>query len=313
MLQNTALIMVNDGYHKGGDDVLLETDMAGNIVRETNVDAVNAQLAARGQEPIYMFHHDAIRLPNGDTAVLGATQKTFNGRHVMGEMIVVLDSNFQLVWNWDFFAHFTPPATWPANQARCLGTGVGLCNLPDPQSIDWIHANAIDYSAVDGNLLFSSRLLSLVIKIAYQNGQGDGHVIWKLGQGEDFTLTSSDPYPWFDYQHDPHFISGSDTYLVVFDDGNLRCQSGTVTGCQSRGQEYRLDEQHHTATLVFSENLGAYYQALGSAQRLPNGNLAFAGGFSPPSKAVEFTPHGTKVYELDTPVSIYRDYWVRAL
>jgi len=119
MLRNTALILVNDGYHKGSDDVLLEADPAGNPVRETNIDVANAQLAAHGQEPTYMFHHDAIRLPNGDIAVLGATQKTFNGHNVIGEMVVVLDSNFQVVWSWDLFAHFTPlprpgPPTRPA-------------------------------------------------------------------------------------------------------------------------------------------------------------------------------------------------------
>jgi len=64
---------------------------------------------------------------------------------------------------------------------------------------------------------------------------------------------------------------------------------------------------------VFSENLGAFWQALGSAQRLPNGNLAFAGGFSPPSKETEFTPRGTRVYELDTAVAVYRDYWLTSL
>jgi len=88
----------------------------------------------------------------------------------------------------------------------------------------------------------SFRLLSLVIKTGYRNGHGDGNVIWKLGKGYDFGLKSSDPYPWFDYQHNPHYISGSGTYLVVFDDGNLRCQNGKVKGCESREQEYRLDE-----------------------------------------------------------------------
>jgi hypothetical protein len=311
MLPNTTLILGNDGYHKTGDDVLREVDLAGNPVGETNVDAINAQLAARGQEPIYMFHHDAMRLPDGDTAVLGATQKKFNGHDVMSDMVVVLDNNWQVVWSWDTFAHFTPPATWPAGQATCLSTGADLCGLPDPKAIDWTHGNALDWSTSDSNLLVSFRLLSMVIKINYQNGHGNGTVIWRLGQGYDFRLAASDPQPWFTYQHNPTYVSATD--IVVFDDGNLRCQNGKVKGCQSRGQEYSLDEQHHTATLIFSANLGTVWQALGSAQRLPNANLTFAGGYLPPSKEVEFASSGTKVYELDTAVAVYRAYWLTAL
>ena len=46
-------------------DVLREIDLAGNAVRETNMDAVNAQLNARGYHPVFTFTHDVERLPNG--------------------------------------------------------------------------------------------------------------------------------------------------------------------------------------------------------------------------------------------------------
>jgi hypothetical protein len=316
MLTNTAMILANDGYHKTGDDVLLQVDLAGNLERETNIDIVNAQLAAKGQEPIYMFHHDAMILPNGNIAVLGATQKKVNGTDVMGDMVIVLDSNLQLVWNWDMFAYFTPPATWPKGQAMCISTGAGLCGLPNPKAIDWGHGNALEWSATDNNLLVSFRLLSMVIKINYDNGHGNGKVIWRLGKGYDFTLkapSSAGSYPWFNFQHNPNFVNAADTDMVVFDDGNLRCQAGKVKGCESRGQEYRLDQKTHTATLIFSANMGAFYQALGSAQGLPNGNLAFACGIFAPAKEVEFSPKGTRVFELDTTQGVYRAYWLVAL
>lgn len=309
ILTNTVLLLGNDGYHKTGEDVLREIDLAGNPVRETTIDAVNAQLATRGQEPIYMFHHDAMRLPNGDTAVLGATQKKLNGHDVMSDMVLVLDSNFQVVWNWDMFAHFTPPATFPKGTPTCIITGPALCGLPDPNSIDWTHANALDWSTSDGDLLVSFRNLSLFIKIAYQNGKGNGAVIWRLGKGGDFTLTapaSAGSYPWFSNQHNPNFVSATD--IVVFDDGNTRCQNGTVKGCQSRGEEYSLDQTNHKATLILGPSLGAFWQALGSAQKLPNGDITFAGGYSPPSKEEEFTSSSTKVYELDTALAVYRAY-----
>lgn len=307
----TFLIYGRDQYRKTGDNVYREVDLAGNTVRETNVDAVSAQLTARGQEEIYQFHHDAIRLPNGDTAVLGATQKKFNGHDVMGDMIIVLDPNLQVTWTWDVFDHITPPATFPKGAPTCLFAGPFLCGLPDPKSFDFTHANALDWVAQDKDLLLSSRSLSLVFKLDYADGKGSGKILWRLGKGGDFTAKSSDPYPWFGLQHNANFIK-ADT-MIVFDDGNTRCQNGKVKGCQSRGQEWKLDEQNHTATLVVNSNLGRFWQALGSAQGLPNGNLTFAGGYPPPSKEVEVTQTGAHVYELDTGVAEYRAYRIGAL
>src|SRR5207245_7378417 len=56
-----------------------------------------------------------------------------------------------------------------------------------------------------------------VIKIDYRNGAGDGHVIWRLGQGGDFTVNSTDPNPWFSHQHNAHYID--DHTLILFDNG----------------------------------------------------------------------------------------------
>ncbi|HWE64013.1 MAG TPA: aryl-sulfate sulfotransferase, partial [Chloroflexota bacterium] len=312
----TALLFGRNRSHATGDNVFREVDLAGDTVRETNIDAVSAQLARRGQEPIYEFHHDALRLPDGDTAVLGATQKKVNGHDVMSDMVVVLDTGFQVVWNWDMFDHFSPPATFPVGTPTCVIVGPALCGLPDPKSIDWTHGNGLAWSAQDGNLIVSFRNTALVIKIAYQNGHGTGKVLWRLGKGGDFSINSSDPYPWFSQQHNANYVNATD--MVIYDDGNTRCQNGKVKGCHSRGQEYRVDEQHHTATLLLNADLGAFWQALGSAQGLPNGDATFAGGFAGPgykgpSKEEEFSPHGTKVYEQDTPLPVYRAYRLTAL
>ena len=293
------MLLGEDRYHATGDDVLREIDLAGNTVRQTNIDAVNAQLARRGQEPIYMFHHDALRLPNGDTAVLGATQSRYGGHNVMSDMLVVLDANFQAAWTWDYFDHFTPPAVYPPiAPATCNVTGK-LCGLPDPKAIDWTHGNDIGWSPSDGNLILSFRSISMVIKVAYQDGHGNGRVLWRLGKGGDFAIHSANPYPWFSQQHNATYVNNSD--IAIFDDGNTRCQNGKVKGCDSRGQVYRLDEQHHVATLLVNANLGKFWQALGSAQRLPDGDDFYAGGFRRPEEE-ENPPNGSTEYELDAPV-----------
>src|SRR4029077_13264892 len=72
----TVLLGGRDSHRMLGLNVLREIDLAGNPLRETNIDAANAQLRARGQETIYGFHHEFRRLPNGDIATLGWTQKT---------------------------------------------------------------------------------------------------------------------------------------------------------------------------------------------------------------------------------------------
>ena len=77
-------------------NVLRETDLASNPLRETNLDAVNAQLTAMGHELIYSFTHDVQRLPDGQTVVAALTERTVNvggtPKDYVGEMIVVLEA-----------------------------------------------------------------------------------------------------------------------------------------------------------------------------------------------------------------------------
>ncbi|MGH2387954.1 MAG: aryl-sulfate sulfotransferase, partial [Chloroflexota bacterium] len=230
---DTFLIFARDRYRTTGVDVVREVDLAGNPIRETSLDAVNAQLAARRQGPIYSFHHDALRLPNGYTAVLGAAQRKVNGHDVMGDMVIVLDTNLQVTWAWSAFDHLTVPASFPAGTATCANDGATLCALPDPASLDWTHANDIGWSQEDGDLTVSLRNLSLLVKIAYQNGKGNGDVVWRLGNGGSFTLKSSDPDPWFSHQHNAYLIDP--TTIVLFDNSNQRCGVAQIVGCHSRG------------------------------------------------------------------------------
>ena len=59
----------------------------------------------------------------------------------------------------------------------------------------------------------------------------------------------------------------------------------------SRGQEWILNEQNMTATLVVNADMGNYSSFLGSSELLSNGDLAFtSGGIGPgnnPYRAVD--------------------------
>ena len=287
----------------GGGDVtnLREIDLAGDPLRETSIDAVNAELAALGKDPIINFNHDVQLLPNGDTAILAGTQRVINVKGTpttyTGDMVLVLDKNFQVTWVWDAF-------DWlDTNRLPTLGEGPG----------DWTHANSIAWSPEDGDLLVSLRSQDWVVKINYANGTGDGHVVWRLGQGGDFTINSSDPSPWFSHQHDVRYIN--DTTILVFDDGNTR--QAKDPNAHSRGQELVLNEKTMTATLVVNADLGNYSFALGTAQMLPNGNLQFTSGIqgSPPyfGQTIEVLPDGTQTFVQQMPGLEYRSYLMSTL
>src|SRR5262249_24911919 len=317
----TVLGLGPDRYSvRNNADVLREIDLAGNPVRETNLAAVNAQLTALGHGISYGFHHEAQRLPNGDTVVLALTERKIdiNGTptNYIGDLIVVLDKDLQVAWVWDAFDHLD------VNRGPVLGEIVHQGEqgpdsiVPDYPAVSWLHNNAISL-APDGNLVLSARMQDWVLKIDYRNGAGDGQVIWRLGAGGDFAPNSTAPTAWFSHQHNAHYID--DHTLILFDNGNTR--RATDPNAHSRGQVWTLDETHMTATPVLNADLGNYSAALGAAERLSNGNFFFTSGFQvqPPNQfgqEIEVLPDGTKTYVLETDHTgkiVYRSYRMRTL
>jgi hypothetical protein len=284
-------------------NVLREVDLAGDTLRETNVNALNAQLAAMGLNSIANISHDAERLPDGKTAILAQTVRTvtINGmaQQYQGDMVLVLDEDFQITWAWDAF-DYLDVARGPIHEST------------SGPMVDWTHANAVNWSPSDGNLVVSLRNQDWVIKIDYASGAGDGHVIWRLGQGGDFSIDSSDPYPWFTHQHNAHYINA--TTLVLFDNGTSR---GDDTGdFNSRGQAYTLDEQNLTAAPILNAYLDNFSPVYGSGQELPNGDYVFTSGSQGQpaiSQSIEVLPNGTEAYLLQSSFPEYRTFRVSTL
>ena len=307
-------------YRGGFDQVLREIDLAGNPVRETNVEQVNRQLAALGQDPIGYFHHDALRLDNGHTLVIGSVERLLTDVQgpgvvdVLGDMLIDLDENFQVAWAWNAFDHLDITRAAVLGE-RCTVVTVGCPPISLALSAnDWTHANAVVYSPADGSLLLSLRNQDWIVKLDYRDGAGDGAVLWRLGPGGDFSLNApgAGPFPWFSHQHDP-VLDGRQ--LALLDNGNTRCEPAPL-GCNSRGQVLELDEAARTATLVLDADLGRFSTAVGSAQRLSNGNYHFLAGILLPgvvSRSVEVTPAGEQVFSLQTEGTQYRSYRMRDL
>ena len=168
-------------------------------------------------------------------------------------MVLVLDQNFQVAWVWNSF-------NW-LNTNRLGTDGEG----PN----DWLHGNAISWSPADGNLIVSLRAQDWVIKINYSNGAGDGHLVWKLGQGGNFNLKAMGPDPWFSHQHDARYIN--DNTIVLFDDGNTRHKYRPSR--TAAGRSWSSTSRRCTATLVVNADMGNYSAFLGSAECSPTGTL----------------------------------------
>jgi arylsulfate sulfotransferase len=301
--------------------IVREFDVASNTLRETNAARINEQLASMHKRLISGFHHEARVLPDGSILTLAAVEQILTDVQgpgpvdVIGDMILVLDKDLQVVWTWDAFDHLDPRRRATLDET-CQANGGG-CPVFYQASLanDWLHGNALQLMP-DGNILYSARHQDWLIKINYNNGSGDGSIIWRLGKDGDFEYDSTDPYPWFSHQHDGNFPTSDSTLLTVFDNGNLRFAANT--NAHSRGQVIKLDEANRRATLVVNADLGDYSAALGSAQLLPNGNCHFNLGLLPgangtTSRSVEVNWAGTIVYEIQPATPVYRSFRVPTL
>jgi arylsulfate sulfotransferase len=293
--------------------VLRKFDLTGMTLLETNAARVNEQLAAMGKRQITAFHHEARPLPNGRIAALGDVEQILTDVQgpgpvdVVGDMIVVLDQDLNVVWTWDTFDNLDVH-----RMAVLKETCPGACApiMLAPTGTDWTHGNAIQQTP-DGNLLYSSRHQDWLVKVAYDYGEGDGHVLWRMGKDGDFTINSSDPYPWFSHQHDGNFEISDPSKLLVFDDGNTRIVA--MNGGNSRGQVLEIDEQNFIATPMLNADLGVYAQAVGSAERLRDGNYHFDAGYvvennTTDAYSFEVDGTGTILYNAQANTILYRTF-----
>ena len=260
----------------GTIDVVREVDLAGNTIRELTLADLSKSLAAQGYTfSLKGFHHDILALPNGHLVLLANLTEPFNNligysgtTEVLGDVLIDVDENFKPTWVWNTFDH--------------LDVNRHLLNFPD-----WTHGNALLYSADDHNLLFSMRHQNWIIKIDYQDGQGSGNILWRLGPGGDFKLVGgTDPTDWFYAQHGPSFFTRNTTgvfQLGVMDNGNDRqfppgvnCGSPGGPPCYySSAPVFQIDETLMTATLLsnYTPPPGMYSFFGGDMILLPNGDV----------------------------------------
>ena len=151
---------------------------------------------------------------------------------------------------------------------------------------------------------FLIRHQNWVVKVDYNDGAGTGNVLWKLGQGGDFTLVGgTDPTDWQYAQHSPAFITPNTTGIFsltmmdngddrMFPDGNL-CGTGSEPACYSTIPVFQINESAKTATLTFRQTLPStlYNSWGGNAEQLANGDFHYdLSGVGSKSYIYEVTP-----------------------
>jgi arylsulfate sulfotransferase len=265
-----------------------EVNLGGDTVKEISINDLNAELANAtcaecSNLTLITFHHDVTPLPNGHWLVLANTSMKLSStttppltneskQTVLGDVIVDLDENLQPVWAWNEFNHLDPnrhPAGLP----------------------DWTHTNAILYSPDDGNILVSIRHQNWISKVNYANGNGNGDIIWQLGEGGDFKLAGgTNPTDWQYAQHGPSFAGPNTTgvfSLAVMDNGDFRLyppgstctpQAALPANClYTTIPIFKVDETAKKATLTYHRILPArlYSSWGGNAEVLPNGDVEY--------------------------------------
>ena len=92
-----------------GNSGFREIDLAGNLLKETNVERLNSQLTVMNNHSIASVHHEARRLANGNYLVLAMTERMSTAQgaltDIAGDMILVLNPDLQILWAWDSFDH----------------------------------------------------------------------------------------------------------------------------------------------------------------------------------------------------------------
>lgn len=336
--------------------VVRRVDLTGNIIQESNVGLMQQQLlnmgatdlqscanipipAPVGSACLTSLSHDAILLPNGNIAVIGAMEKIFppgtqgdqSGLNVdiLGDAIIVLDNNLNVIWFWDAFQHDGGGTQLDINRRAVLGETCApnvagcpvlyLVGSPGVTTIanDWMHSNSLFYNPANGDFLMSVRHQDWVLKVDYANGAGTNNIDYRLGPDGDFTFNNinNDPYPWFSHQHDAG-LEVQNNAFDCFDNGNTRIS--VEGGGNSRGMALSVDLGSMTVTPLLSQDVGYYAFALGSAQLLENGNYHFQPGIVTANTfdySFEYTPvpgttQGTLVFGLASNSYSYRSFRV---
>jgi hypothetical protein len=195
---------------------------------------------------------------------------------LVGDVLLRQARDGTVEFQWNAFDHL-----------RIEDADAQVWQMPEPAGYDFTHANAIEIDG-DGNYLLSIRHFSVIVKVDAHTGA----VLWQMGGGKSNQFQFiDDPQQGFTMMHAIRRLPNGN--FLFIDNGNLH------TPPSSRAVEYQVDEQAHTARLVWSYEPGVFSCCMGFAQRLPSGNTLVNLGQD--YRVDEVTPDGRRVWQLRLP------------
>ncbi len=250
------------------DSAFAEENLYGSIIR-TWTDP----LASRGAD-----NHEVVLLPQNHALIYGLNQRSAADTTVTENTLAELDGDGEPVFHWSGLDHIGLEETT---------SDIDFAKPP----VDVEHANAIELLS-DGNLLLSLRHTDTLYKVDRRSGD----VLWRLGGAKSNFTFAGDALSGFSHQHFARQLGGGD--ILLLDNGNLHDPQ------TSRVVQYRLDEDSHTATLVWEHRhrAGLYTSCCGSSVRLESGNTLTAWGTTGVIEEVD--PSENLIWEMTVPDSI---------
>jgi outer membrane protein assembly factor BamB len=258
---------------------LLELDYEGDVVWV---------YAIPGAPDTTTFHHDAERLPNGNTMILGRHQLTdlaISPAPLNDDFILEVTPDGDPVWYWQLHEHFDE-LDFDAEARALISDHAG----------DWAHANALgalppndhtDPAFAEGNVIVSLRSTNTVFII----DRATDAIVWRTGPDDHITFG----------QHHPRMIEqgleGAGN-LLVFDNG---AGVGYPLRRQAPGASRVIELDPVTKEVVWSYANWKYFYSdiVSNAQRLSNGNTLICSGVK--GRLFEVTRDGQIVWEYMSP------------
>lgn len=240
-----------------------------------------------GQIPYYIDWHELISLSNGHYLLL-LNKETVTDMSKIVELgkesailltsvLVETDRTGTIYWEWNSIDHLN---------ILDVTSDVDLTlNV-----IDLTHINSLVEDS-DGNIIISIRHYDEVSKINKSNGE----FIWRLGgtkcRNNQFIFINDDQsdFKGFSHQHSVSLLDNGN--ILLYDNGNMKFQQ------YSRAVEYQMNYNLKTATNIWQarKNPDIFQGAMGSVQRLPNGNTLINWGFN---EITEVRPDNSVAYNL---------------
>jgi arylsulfate sulfotransferase len=326
-LPNGNLFYYSDGKRT------IEMDMLGNIVGQWHATGLIDEAPA-GSIPVEVdsFHHEATRLPNGNTLVLSSDPRVLEDyptstkdpdapretATVIGDILLEFAPDGSIVKEWKLHDIIDPYRISHSSLSSGYWIDRKYEDRLQAPVRDWTHANAMIYDESDHSAIVSLRHQDAVIKVDWESGE----LIWILGTHDnwkepwsDKLLTPVGDMQWQYHQHGPSFTgsgsgSGSGT-LIMFDNGTNRASAFQepmpFPESYSRAVEFDINDETREVSQVWEyrgpadEPFFSFY--ISDTDRLPEtGNILITDG------GRETGPDGRPARRDKTP-----DFWSRVL